>query len=143
LNIFSLANVSGDDPREAEMARLNTWRYLSYVFFAAMTLGACASGPPSTAVSASIAAANDAISHARADNALGESPQMVNDAEQRLSQAQAAAKNDDNETAIRLANEAKADADLADATAQASQAERAAQAVNADVGTLKQTTAPR
>lgn len=125
------------------MARLSTWRSLSYVFVAAMTLAACASGPPSTAASASIAAANDAISHARADNALGASPQMVNDAEQRLSQAQAAAKDDDNETAIRLADEAKADADLADATAQASQAERAAQAVNSDVSTLQQTTAPR
>jgi sRNA-binding protein len=128
LNILSLANVSRDDPREAEMARLNTWRYLSCVFFAAMTLGACA---------------NDAISHARADNALGATPQMVNEAEQRLGQAQAAAKDGDNETAVRLADEAKADANLADATAQASQAERAAQAVNADVGTLKQTTAPR
>jgi len=125
------------------MARLSTWQDLSYVFVMAMTLAACASGPPSTAASASIAAANDAISHARADNALGTSPQMVNDAEQRLSQAQAAAKDDDNETAIRLADEAKADADLADATAQASQAERAAQTVNADVNTLKQTTAPR
>jgi hypothetical protein len=125
------------------MARLSMWRYLSCVFVVAMTLGACASGPPSTAVSASIAAANDAINHARADNALGASPQMVNEAEQRLSQAQAAAKSDDNETAIRLADEAKADADLADATAQASQAEKAAQTVNSDVGTLKQTTAPR
>jgi hypothetical protein len=125
------------------MARLSTWQSLSYVFVTAMTLGACASGPPSTAASASIAAANDAISHARSDNALGASPQMVNDAEQRLSQAQAAAKDDDNETAIRLADEAKADADLADATAQASEAERAAQTVNADVGTLQQTTAPR
>jgi hypothetical protein len=143
LNIFSIANVSWDDPREADMARLKAWRYLSSLFFATMTLGACASGPPSTAASASIAAANDAISHARADNALGASPQMVNEAEQRLSQAQAAAKDDDNETAIRLADEAKADADLADATAQAAQSEKAAQTVNADVGTLKQTTAPR
>jgi hypothetical protein len=108
-----------------------------------MTLGACASGPPATSASAAIAAANDAISHARADNGLGAAPDIVNEAEQRSNQAQAAAKDGDNETAIRLANEAKADADLADARAQADQSEKAAGAVNSDIGALRQTTAPR
>jgi len=125
------------------MTQLKRWLGLSSISVLAMTLAACASGPPSTAASASVAAASDAISHARADNALGASPDIVNDAEQRLSQAQAAAKDGDNETAIRLANEAKADANLADATAQADQAEKAAGTVNSDIGTLRQTTAPR
>jgi TRAP-type mannitol/chloroaromatic compound transport system substrate-binding protein len=125
------------------MTQLKRWLALSSVSVLAMTLGACASGPPSTAASASIAAASDAISHARADNALGASPDIVNEAEQRLSQAQGAVKDGDNETAIRLANEAKADADLADATAQADQAEKAAGTVNSDIGTLNQATAPQ
>jgi len=117
-------------------------RVLSFVAIG-MTLGACGSGPPRTEVSASIAAANNAADHARTDGALAAAPATMADALQKLSQAQAAAKDDERETAIRLANEAKADADLADATSQAARAEAASQAVNIDLGTLRQTTAPK
>lgn len=111
--------------------------------FALTMLAGCASGPPATATAASMAAASEAINHARSDNALASAPQIIADAQQRYNQAQTAANSGDNEAAIRLANEAKADADLADATAQATQSEQAAQTVNSDINTLKQTTAPK
>jgi hypothetical protein len=109
----------------------------------AVPLAACASGPPKTEVSSSIAAATDAANHARTDGALAAAPDIMADALQKLSQAQTAAKEDDRKTAIRLANEAKADADLADATSQAARAEAASQAVNSDLDTLQQTTTPK
>lgn len=108
-----------------------------------MTLGACASGPPETEVSSAIAAANDATDHARTDGALATAPDTMADAFQKLNQAQAAAKDGDRKIAIRLANEAKADADLADATSQAVRAEAASRAVNTDLSTLQQTAAPK
>jgi hypothetical protein len=108
-----------------------------------LTLGACASGPPKTAATEALGSASTAISHARTDNALAAQPQIMQEAQQRFDQAQAAADKGDTQTAIRLAEEAKADADFADSAAQAAKAEQAAQAVRSDIGTLKQTTAPQ
>jgi hypothetical protein len=45
-------------------------RALSSAVAIVVTLGACASGPPESAVSSSLAVANDAINHARTDGAL-------------------------------------------------------------------------
>jgi acyl-CoA thioesterase len=109
---------------------------------ATITLGACASGPPDTEVSAALSAANESITHARTDNALVAAPETVNEAQRLLSQAQKAQNSGDKAQALRLANEAKVDGDLADATAQAAKAHQAAQVVNSDIGTLQQTTAP-
>ena len=106
---------------------------------ALVSLAACASGPPKTAASAAIASATEAINHARTDNALAAAPQFMGEAQQRLAQAQAAINDGDNKTAIRLADEAKADAELADAMAQTAKAENAARTVNSDIGTLQQT----
>jgi hypothetical protein len=103
---------------------------LSAVLGAALTLGACASGPPATAAAAALGSAGEAINHARADNGLAAAPDIVAEAQQKLAQARTAAQNGDNAAAIRLANEAKADADLADATAQAARAREAASAAN-------------
>jgi hypothetical protein len=125
------------------MTRLKSGVALSSILFVTATLGACASGPPSTAASASIAAADEAIGHARRDNGLAVAPDIVNEAQQKVSQARSAANSEDNATAIRLADEAKADADLADATAQNLKAQQAAQTVSSDITTLKQTTAPK
>lgn len=109
-----------------------------------ITLGACASGPPKTEVSSSIAAANAAVNHARTDGALAAAPDALLNAQQKLDQAQTAAKNDDGKTAIRLADEARAEADFADAKSQAVRAEKAAHAINSDVDTLQQqTTSPK
>lgn len=110
---------------------------------AALALGACAGGPPKTAATAALGRAGDAITHARNDNALAAQPQIMQEAQQRFDQARMAADNGDTRTAIRLADEAKADADLADAAAQADVAEKAAQTVRSDIGTLQQTTAPK
>jgi hypothetical protein len=118
-------------------------RALSSAVAIVVTLGACASGPPETAISSSLAVANDAINRARTDGALGAAPQSIANAQQKLAQAQDAAKAGQKEAAIRLADEAKAEADLADATSQAAQAENAAQQIGNDIGTLRQTTAPK
>jgi hypothetical protein len=134
--------LSGSVPSDSREETMVKSRILSLVAIG-MTLGACASGPPKTEVSSAIAAANNATEHARIDGALAAAPATMADALQKLSQAQAAAKDDERETAIRLANEAKADADLADATSQAARAEAASQAVNSDLRTLQQTTAPK
>jgi hypothetical protein len=108
----------------------------------ATLLGACASGPPKTEATAALGAANDAVAHARDDNALAASPDVAAEAQQRLVQAQTALNNGDTATAIRLANEAKADADLADATARAAQAQKASSAVQSDIGAM-QSIAPK
>jgi Domain of unknown function (DUF4398) len=125
------------------MTQLKSGVSFSSILFLAITLGACASGPPATQVSASIAAANEAIIHARNDNALSAAPDLAMEAERKLTQAQTAAKSGDNTTADRLANEAKADAELADATAQNMKSQQAAQTVHSDITTLQQTTAPK
>jgi hypothetical protein len=117
--------------RFVEGETMITYRF-ALAIAAALTLGACASGPPKTAAT-----------HARNDNALAAQPQIMQEAQQRLDQALTAANSGDNRTAIRLADEAKADADLADAAAQADVAEKAAQTVRSDIGTLQQTTAPK
>jgi hypothetical protein len=80
-----------------------------------------------------MAAANEAINHARNDNALAAAPDIVNEAEQKLNQARAAADSGDNTAAVRLANEAKADVELADATAQNMKAQKAAESVHSDI----------
>ena len=125
------------------MTQLKSGVSLSSILFLAIALSACASGPPETQVSASMAAANEALAHARNDNGLSAAPDAVLEAEQKLTQAQQAAKSGDNTTADRLANEAKADADLADAKAQNLKAQQAQQALHSDITTLQQTTAPK
>lgn len=102
-----------------------------------VVLSACASGPSASSVKSSIALANDAVSRARTDGALQSAPMPLQEAQQKLGAAQDAASHDRNAEAVRLATEAKADADLADVTAQTAQATQAAAAVQQDAGAMR------
>jgi hypothetical protein len=139
-NLFA-CDVDPNESRSGEMYEFNTRVVLSLVVVG-LSLAACASGPPATTVSASMGAASDAVNHARSDNALGAAPDVMNEAQQKLSQAQSAENAGENALAVRLAAEAKADADLADATAQTARAQKAAQQVNSGIGT-SQPSAPQ
>jgi hypothetical protein len=103
-----------------------------------MALAACASGRGAPAASPSIALATESVDRARTDGALQSAETPMLEAQRKLGAAQEAAARGENDKAIRLATEAKAEADLADATARAAEAERAAAAVKQDAGMLRQ-----
>lgn len=104
-----------------------------------LAMAACGGGRASpSATAASIALATESVNRARTDGALQSAQEPMQEAQQKLTAAQQAAARDDNDQAIRLATEAKANADLADTTARAAEAERAAAAVKQDAGILRQ-----
>jgi len=103
-----------------------------------LVMAACGGGRASPSATAAIALATESVNRARTDGALQSAQEPMQEAQQKLTAAQLAAARDDNDQAIRLATEAKADADLADTTARAAEAERAAAAVKQDAGILRQ-----
>jgi hypothetical protein len=108
----------------------------------ALAIAACTGGQPSTSANAEVAVASDAVNRARSNGGLEAAEGAMVQAQQKLSGAQAAIANGDSDQAALLAAEAKADADLADTTARAAQARRAATAVQQDVNTLRQQGSP-
>jgi hypothetical protein len=107
---------------------------------AGLPVAGCASGQPPKA---EIALATDAVSDAERAGAVEYAPVELNQARQRLSDAQAASRNEDYRAAARLAEEAVADAKLARLKTQASLAEKSAGAVQAGSNTLRQELTPQ
>lgn len=93
------------------------WRLGALMVFAsALALAACAEPSPPTA---EMRGAGDAIARAKDDGAEQLAPQALQMAQSKLAGAQANVKNDNYEVARRLAEEAQADAEYADASANA------------------------
>ena len=104
----------------------------------AFAVAACGGSQASPSATPSIALATESVNRARTDGALQSAETPMLEAQRKLGAAQEAATRGENDKAIRLATEAKAEADLADTTARAAEAERAAAAVKQDTGTLRQ-----
>ena len=103
-----------------------------------LAVAACGGGRASISATPSIALATESVDRARTDGALQSAETPILEAQRKLGAAQEAAARGENDKAIRLATEAKADADLADTTARAAEAERAAAAVKQETGMLRQ-----
>lgn len=103
----------------------------------AAALSCCGSVPPPTA---RLEAASATIADAERADAARHAPLELQQARTRLNEAQAAEQNGDNAAAARLAEEAQADARLADVKARASSAETAVTALQSDIQTLRQQT---
>ena len=98
----------------------------------------CGGGQASPSPVPSIALATESVNRARTDGALQSAETPLLEAQRKLGAAQEAAARGENDRAMRLATEAKADADLADTTARAAEAERASAAVKQDTNMLRQ-----
>jgi hypothetical protein len=101
-------------------------------------LAGCGGGQAAPSATPSIALATESVDRARTDGALQSAGTPLLEAQRKLGAAQEAAARGENDKAIRLATEAKADADLADTTARAAEAERASAAVKQDTDMLRQ-----
>lgn len=109
------------------------WLFAS-VLCAAAGLGGCASGPPAEPALAAGAASIDA---ARSSGAPELAAAQLNEARTKLERARALAQVGRNREAIRLAEEAEADAQLARAVAASERSRRAVNEVEASLATLR------
>lgn len=109
----------------------HTWPAL----LGAALLGACASGPPPTAALAASTASYEA---ARSAGAPEYAAAQLNTARTKLERARALAQTGKNVEAIRLAEQADADAQLARATAASERSRRAVAEVEASLRTLRE-----
>ncbi|MCW2245253.1 hypothetical protein M2352_000844 [Azospirillum fermentarium] len=107
--------------------------FLLAVAAASLGLAACAGTPPPIG---QLGAAEQAISGAELAGALQHAPVELQRARSKLAAADDAVRNDENDTARRLADEARADAELAAARAQSATAAEAAGAVQRDMQAL-------
>jgi hypothetical protein len=101
----------------------------------ALFLGACASMPPPTA---EVAVSRAAVAHAAGAGANEASPADMNSAREKLARANKAMTDKDYKLALALAQEAQADARLAESKADAARAQKAADAVQADSQALRE-----
>ena len=101
----------------------------------ALFLAACASAPPPTD---QLAVSTAAVAHAAAAGAAELAPTEMRTAREKLDMANAAVTAKDYPRAQSLAQEAQADASLAEAKSQSIKARKAAQAVNEDNRALRE-----
>jgi hypothetical protein len=97
-------------------------------------LAACSSTPPPVA---EISAAQTAVTSAEQADAVQHAPADLDRARDKLIRAQAAMQQDDNQEARRLAEQASADARLAEATARADLARQNADKVQSGIDQLR------
>lgn len=116
--------------KQGGMAAIMALSVLVCFFFAA---GCASEGKPT----AKISNADVAIQDAREANAINYSPLELKLAEDKLSQARAAADKDNNREARRLADEAFADAKTAEAQARSEKARQTAQQMRESVAALQ------
>lgn len=102
---------------------------------AASALGACASQPKPTA---QLVRASTLVSEAEKDQAQRYAAADLQRARDELSAAQTAESDGKNDSALRLAERAAADADLASARAASGKAQQSAEQVRRSIDTLKQ-----
>ncbi len=110
------------------------------VVAAALTLGACASKPPAEPAIASATASVDA---ARASGASELAAVELNSARSKLDRARALAQSGDTRAAMRLAEEADVEAQLARAKAGSERSRRAVAELDASLQTLREELAGR
>lgn len=104
---------------------------------ALLAVSGCASVPPPNQ---ELTLARAAIDQAAEADAQRHAPRELSTARQNLSRAEAAVQREDNLVASRLAEQARLDAQLAEARARAVDAEQTAQAVEQSIETLREET---
>ena len=104
------------------------------VAIALLGLAACASEAPPNA---QLGAASTAVASAERAGALERAPVELQTARDKLSRAEAAAREERYDLARRLAEQAQVDAEFADARAENLAAQEAARAVQRDIDTLR------
>ena len=102
---------------------------------AALFLGACASMPPPTA---ELAVSTAAVAHAAGAGGNEAAPVDMTSARDKLARANKAMTDKDYKLALTMAQEAQADARLAESKADAARAQKAADAVQADSQALRE-----
>jgi hypothetical protein len=109
------------------------------VFAALVWLTGCASSqPPEAAVTAEMATAQSAVEQAEQSDAADHAALELRNARQKLEQAQAAMDSGDRTLALRLAEQAAVDAELAEAKSRSSRAQQAVDEVQASIRALRE-----
>jgi hypothetical protein len=110
------------------------WTSVPVIFFGLLLCG-CAS--PGVAPVEKISTVEKAIQEARDSNATVSAPLELRRAEDKLTEAKAAMKEEEFEKARRLADEALIDANLAEATARSEKAKKTTKAMSDDIDILR------
>lgn len=121
------------------MDRSGRWVMGLIVFVAVLLMTGCASDQKAKA---NIARAEIEIRRAREANAINYAPLELRLAEEKLQQAKKASDDDKGKEARRLADEAQADARVAEAKSRATRTAGVEQQIREDVTVLRQETAP-
>jgi hypothetical protein len=126
-NMPLLPNPPSRTPLFVQLARVARFRPIWSLAAGGLLLAACASGPP--VPTEKLVEAQAAISRAIGAGAADLAPAELGLARQKLTRANAAVDATNHESAARLATEAQADANLAEAKAKSAKAQRAASEV--------------
>ncbi len=109
--------------------------YLAAGACAAVLIGGCASVPPPTA---QIAVSQSAIANAVSAGGTEYAPVELRNAQDKLDRARRAMAKEDNEEALRYAEQAQVDARLAEKKAQSAKAQKSAAVMQDDIRVLRE-----